>query len=141
MTKQELVENSIRKQRLAFGKRLRALRRQAMFSQWALARMVGTNPSTLSGWERGIDRISLDTVYRLAAALGCSISFLVAGDGGTRPFVSHDDLSDRVSALEAEVFGAEQSVAPEDEEAVAVGEIDADMVKVAIEEISDEGGN
>lgn len=139
MEKQEAIEDAIRKQRIAFGRRLRTLRRQATFSQWALAALVGTSASTLSAWERGSQPISLDWVYRFAVALGCSVSFLVAGDGGTRPFTSHDDLPDRVSALEAAVSELRRSVAPIDKDSETGAEIDASMVKAAIEEVSEEG--
>lgn len=64
-------------------------------------------------------------MYRLAEKLECSVTYLVAGEGAAS---SNDSLVRRASALEAVVFGLDRDA-----------EIDAGMVRAAIEEVSEKG--
>ncbi|MXY40216.1 MAG: helix-turn-helix transcriptional regulator [Rhodospirillaceae bacterium] len=136
MTQFRLVKGAVEEQLIALGRRIRLLRKQAKLNQSEFALMMGVSDATVSTWERGTGTITMEMVYRLAVKFECSVSYLVLGHDGTRPPVSHDELVDRVSALEAAVFVAKQSVAPKDRDAAADTEIGADMVKAAIEEIN-----
>lgn len=141
MTAQAEARSFAEEQHAAFCGRLHFLRIQAGLSQEALARRIGVNAATYSGWEKGSRRINLEAVYHLAAELGCGVTFLVVGDGvaasppgvgegknSKRPPVSYDSLVGRVSSLEAAVFGSVRSF------------IDAATVKAAIEENAAEKG-
>ena len=57
--------------RVAFGRRLRALRERRGLSQEALADEADLDRTYVSGVERGRRNISLLSIYRLARALGC----------------------------------------------------------------------
>jgi transcriptional regulator with XRE-family HTH domain len=48
---------------------LRAIRKQRRLTQAQLAAMVGVNQATISKIEGGNDSVTLDMVYRIAAAL------------------------------------------------------------------------
>ncbi|MFQ6033371.1 MAG: response regulator [Candidatus Bipolaricaulia bacterium] len=54
---------------IAFGKRLRGLRRERRLTQEGLSRKTGLNQSYISDLERGKRNISLKNLYRLARAL------------------------------------------------------------------------
>lgn len=54
---------------IAFGRRLRELRRAEQLTQAALSRKTGLNQSYISDLERGKRNISLQNLYRLAQAL------------------------------------------------------------------------
>lgn len=45
-------------------------RHRLKLSQGELARMIGTDQSTVSNWERGITRPSLESLGKIADALG-----------------------------------------------------------------------
>lgn len=53
------------------GERLRALRLEAGLTQSQLAIRLGTTQSAIARLERGLHRTSLETINRVAAALGC----------------------------------------------------------------------
>ncbi len=57
------------------GRRLRQVREQAGLSQRALAALIGTRQSHISGIESGAHVAQLDTVLRIAHALGHDINF------------------------------------------------------------------
>lgn len=46
-------------------------------TQWELAQRSGIQPTTISHIERGASRGSLETITRLADALGCSVDSLL----------------------------------------------------------------
>lgn len=58
-----------RAQRAAFGVRIRALRDGLGLSQEALAHEAGLHRTYMGGVERGERNVSLDNIYRIAAAL------------------------------------------------------------------------
>lgn len=55
--------------RLAFGRRVRALRLAAGFSQEQLADRSGLHRTYVSSLERGLRNVGLDNIFRLAEAL------------------------------------------------------------------------
>jgi transcriptional regulator with XRE-family HTH domain len=60
-----------------FGLRLRELRRARGLSQESLAERAGLDRTYVSSCERGHRNISLENIYRLAAALGVEPSELL----------------------------------------------------------------
>lgn len=56
--------------KIAFGTKLKQLRLAAKLSQEELASRAGIDRTYVSSCERGRRNISLQTIYRLAAALG-----------------------------------------------------------------------
>lgn len=53
-----------------FGARLRELRKEKHYTQMDLARAAGLNPTQISRCERGLQNVSLKTIYKLAKGLG-----------------------------------------------------------------------
>ncbi len=74
--------------RKSFGRRVRVIRESKDFSQEDLAERAGLHWTYISGIERGLRNPGLNTLGRLAKALGVSLSELL-GDldlpGGGRP--------------------------------------------------------
>lgn len=66
----EPVVPFVAERRRLFGNRLRALRRQAGLTQHALGKAAGMDNKTISRVEGGVNSLSLDRVFLLAAALG-----------------------------------------------------------------------
>ncbi|RMD69285.1 MAG: XRE family transcriptional regulator [Gammaproteobacteria bacterium] len=69
------------------GKRIRALRRARRLSQRELSRLTGLAQGTISRIEQGEQIPSMDTVRRIAAALGVPVaeivgSYVAEGPGG-----------------------------------------------------------
>lgn len=62
----------------AFGEAVRSERRRRGLTQAQLAELAGLHHNYISLIERGRTAPALDTVYALAAALGCKASRLVA---------------------------------------------------------------
>lgn len=62
--------------RMAFGQRLRALRKQLRWSQEKLGEKADLHPTYVGGIERGEHNISLEYVGKLAAALKLPIADL-----------------------------------------------------------------
>lgn len=62
----------------AFGLAVRRLRDDLEFSQEGFAHHAGISRTFMSEIERGVTNVSLDTVERLAKALGLSASRLLA---------------------------------------------------------------
>lgn len=67
--------------RLAFGRRVRALRLAAGFSQEALADRAGLHRTYVSSLERGLRNVGLDNILRLAEALQVSPATLFEDQG------------------------------------------------------------
>lgn len=65
----------------AFGKAVRSFRRERRYSQEAFAAHAGFDRSHYGAIERGEFNVSLDTIMRLAGALGVSASMLFARAG------------------------------------------------------------
>jgi transcriptional regulator with XRE-family HTH domain len=59
------------------GAKIRAARRTAGFSQAELAELMGVQQSSISQWERGHTRPSLEHLVPLATALGTSLDELL----------------------------------------------------------------
>jgi transcriptional regulator with XRE-family HTH domain len=59
-----------RRRRVAFGRRLRQLRKDRGFSQELLAHQANLHRTYVGSVERGERNVSLDAIYALADALG-----------------------------------------------------------------------
>lgn len=66
---------------IAFGNRLREIRKQKGFSQEGFADHAGLHRTYLGGLERGERNPTLTVMLKIAKALGVSLSDLVAGVG------------------------------------------------------------
>ena len=64
--------------RIAFGRRVRALRTERGFSQEALAAEAGVHRTYVGSVERGERNVALDNINALAAALDVSPAILVS---------------------------------------------------------------
>jgi transcriptional regulator with XRE-family HTH domain len=62
--------------RIAFGKRLRSLRKAKGFSQESLADVVGLHRTYIGSVERGEQNISVDNIAKIAKALHVKASSL-----------------------------------------------------------------
>ena len=67
--------------RAVLASRVKALRTERRFSQAALAERAGIHRTYLSSIERARHNVPLDTVCRLAWALGVDVSELLTADG------------------------------------------------------------
>lgn len=65
---------------VAFGKRVRELRRASSLTQEGLARELGVSIFTVSRWEQGRSKPDIDGLYRLAHALGVKAADLLPGE-------------------------------------------------------------
>lgn len=59
------------------GEQLRVLRIQAGITQAQLAVKLGTTQSAVARFERGLHRTSLESINRVATALGCETALLI----------------------------------------------------------------
>jgi DNA-binding XRE family transcriptional regulator len=69
--------------RAALGNQLRAVRRKRHLTQESLAERAGMDRSYLSGIELGKHNVPLDTICRLAWALGMDVRELIGGAPGS----------------------------------------------------------
>lgn len=65
--------------RNAFGKRVRDLRKSKGFSQEALADAANLHRTYIGSIERGEQNVSIDNIYKIAKALGITLSTLFQG--------------------------------------------------------------
>ncbi len=61
-----------------FGERVRLLRRQKNYSQERLSELAGLHPTYIGQVERAEKKCTIETANRIAAALGCTLSELLA---------------------------------------------------------------
>ena len=72
-----------------FGERVRLMRARAGISQTELCLRIGTGRGHVSDIERGQVNVTLDTIRRLADALGCTMAELMP-DGQISPHGEYD---------------------------------------------------
>lgn len=85
---------------MALGDRIRALRKEAGWSQAELAERIGVDPGRVSRYEAGRITPSADALVRLAEVLNVSIDHLLIDDIPRRPLHSAEDvLGDRLASL------------------------------------------
>ncbi|OCJ44103.1 S24 family peptidase [Serratia sp. 14-2641] len=61
--------------------RIRARRKELKLTQGVLAKLVGVNRVTVTGWESGDYKPGGENLQALAAALGCSTTWILDGSG------------------------------------------------------------
>ena len=97
----------------AVGGRIKHFRRLRDFSQEEVALQAGLNPAYFGQVERGLKCPTVDTLYKIAAALSVPLPELVRVNVPTPPDVSADGLpmsfERQVSALAARVPGEKQA--------------------------------
>jgi transcriptional regulator with XRE-family HTH domain len=85
---------------MALGDRIRALRKEAGWSQAELADKIGVDPGRVSRYEAGRITPSADALVRLAESLNVSIDHLLIDDIPRRPLHSAEDvLGDRLNTI------------------------------------------
>ncbi len=62
---------------ITFGKRLRELRTERKLSQQELAKIIGTNNSSICDWERGRSEPSLEALVKLCQFFDVSSDYLI----------------------------------------------------------------
>jgi transcriptional regulator with XRE-family HTH domain len=88
--------------RIAFGKRIRALREDRGYSQEELAEFARLHRTYIGGVERGERNVSLINIWRIADALGVNPSVLFATTAD-RSAQALDRRQSRASAAELTV--------------------------------------
>lgn len=78
----DMIQNSHEEIRLAFGRRVRALRQERGLSQEALALRCGLDRTYVGGVERGERNISLVNIHRIARGLGLPVPDLFGKESG-----------------------------------------------------------
>ncbi|HAW5596710.1 helix-turn-helix domain-containing protein [Escherichia coli] len=63
---------------VAFGERVRQIRKEKGLSQEALADLAGIDRSYMGHIERGDQNITLTKIYQISEALGVSVSDLIS---------------------------------------------------------------
>jgi transcriptional regulator with XRE-family HTH domain len=85
---------------MALGDRIRALRKEAGWSQAELAQRIDVDAGRVSRYESGRITPSADALVRLAESLNVSIDYLLIDDIPRRPLHSAEDvLGDRITTL------------------------------------------
>ena len=91
-----------------FGNRLSALRKQRSMTQTDLSKIVGIHYTHIGRYEVGRSLPSIDTLKKLAAALGTTADFLM--DGAT-----HDTAKARLTDQELLEYFQQAVLLPEDD--------------------------
>lgn len=86
---------------VAIGKRIRRLRKKQGFTQEKLAEAAEISLSFLGHIERGTRKLSVETLYNIAAALHCSADELLGIDAGSDACAVADELNHIISDLQA----------------------------------------
>lgn len=66
---------------MTIGERVRAARKAAHLSQNDLAGRIGATSTIVSRWERGTATPGTEFCVALAEAFGCSLDWLIKGEG------------------------------------------------------------
>lgn len=74
------------------GRRIRAERRRQDLTQEKLSEMADISESFLGHVERGGRVLSVETLAKLANALGLSVEFIIAGEHSYRPDTLPEDI-------------------------------------------------
>jgi len=64
---------------VAFGERVRQIRKEKGLSQEALADLAGIDRSYMGHIERGDQNVTLTKIHQIADALGVSLTMLISG--------------------------------------------------------------
>lgn len=78
---------------MSIGNRVRACRKAAHLSQNDLAVRIGATPTIVSRWERGTAAPGRESCVALAEVFGCSLDWLIRGEGNAPSAESAADLA------------------------------------------------
>lgn len=102
------------------GSRIRTARKAKKLTQKQLARLIPTDESSISRWERDDQGITLDNAVALAAALGVSVQFLQTGEEVLPVGNKNMRLIRVVGEVQAGVWREAIEWPPEDQDEIAV---------------------
>ena len=131
----------IKPETMSYGETIRLLRKRAGMSQGDVARQVGngiTNQS-VSGWERGKSRPTIENLVELARIFRVSVADIMAGETPPKPTPAPpvEDLSIKSDGL---LFaGVEEALIQVGVTRAAASEI-AGVVKLAVENLKETEG-
>lgn len=89
----------------SMGKKIKAIRKKHGLSQEKLGEMVGVSYQQIQKYEKGVNRVSSDMLYKIARSLNIPVTYFfqdeqpVSGEGGL-PYMPPS----RISAEEAELI-------------------------------------
>lgn len=89
----------------ALGRRIKARRRALGRTQEWLAERLQVSVGYVSQVERGVTKVSLDTLAEAAGHLDCGLEELVSGVSGGRPDYLDRELADTLSRMNARQKG------------------------------------
>jgi transcriptional regulator with XRE-family HTH domain len=81
------------------GKRIRAERRKQDLTQEKLAEMADISDSFMGHIERGGRTLSIETLAKLANALGLSIEYIVCGEFNYQPDMLPSEIHDALNQM------------------------------------------
>lgn len=87
---------------LAISRRLRLTRKALGMRSWEFCRLTGLSQQSLTNYERGYGRLSLDSAFKICRATGVSLDWLFRGVDTQLP----REIGQRICELEAESAGA-----------------------------------
>lgn len=82
------------------GKRIKEARKKRAMTQERLAEELGVSIGYVSQLERGITKISLNTLAAISGILNCDMGELVTGSSVRRNDYLGDELSERIELLD-----------------------------------------
>ena len=82
---------------MSYTLRMKELRKNRKLTQNQLAMMIGETDRVVGAWERGETALPLDSAYKIAIALGCSVNDLCGWPKGTNEVrVFEDDFEEEL---------------------------------------------
>lgn len=91
MEKKAVIESESAEE---IGKRIAMLRKEKGWTQQELAEKIGTNRSSVAGWEKGCRRPDIDSWFNLALVFGVSTDY-ISGTSSQRTFKGNS-ISDKI---------------------------------------------
>lgn len=85
----------------AIGKKIRVLRRRKRMTQAELAEKCEISLSFLGHIERGTRKLSVDTLYKIAKTLHCSVDDLLGIDAASDSSAISDEIAGIIAELQA----------------------------------------
>ncbi|MGI5966255.1 MULTISPECIES: helix-turn-helix domain-containing protein [Anaerotruncus] len=83
----------------AIGRRMKQKRKQAGMTQDNLAEKLSVSVGYISQMERGVTKISLETLSRIAVALDCDITELISGVSLREDNYLHEEIENACHRL------------------------------------------
>ena len=109
------------------GKRLQVIRKQQKISRSQLAEMSGISPRTIQNYEAGTSKPKIESIEKLAAALGSSARYLMYGVNPT----PENYIENRQEVLKTVTEIFESDALSEEDKLAFLTEIQAIYLKAA----------